>query len=373
VLWGTVLVLGLVVAGILVLKPWQTSTSSAAQPPHPPVPQAGTLFNDVSLIDAKYSISAPTSGDITDGGLVIATTSAHAAKLIGVTVLDNGRPAALHIVDADVLTLHRNQRQAVGIRPGLPSALGRNAGLAPLNGHPATEPGTDAANVILGLHAPNGPGPWHITDITVTYRSGQTLWTQTFSHNLTVCATGQGPCTPVGTASVAAVRGAGQSAPSCAGTTTSWAGGQPVRAWLATDVSSAWQASGGTIALTTSRTAGFSVSTSFGFTVSVGNVFVSAKATFGLTLTHEFQTTRAWQYTLTLPPNTRTSRATVYVYAWIQPATTKVVHHTCDADYTYGTVYAPDEHTDPNRDYCIKLEPSPGRPDLGPTCTSGSS
>jgi len=105
-------------------------------------------------------------------------------------------------------------------------------------------------------------------------------------------------------------------------------------------------------------------------------VFTSVKVSYGVTFTHQFSTSSTWSYQLTLPPNSPTERATVYVYAWVQPVTTettKAQHGTCTNSYAYGTVYAPDKDTDPHRDYCIALEPYPGRPDLGATCHSGAS
>jgi hypothetical protein len=303
----------------------------------------------------------PQNRNITDGGLILSTTSTQTATLTNVELLDNKTPAKLHLVDAEIKTLHTNQRQAVGIRQGLPT---KSTETAPLHNHTVT--GSNSYELVLGLHAPAGTGPWHLTDITVTYRIGAVLQTQTFSHNLTICSTNQNTCKPAGSATVTAAPHS-----TCTSGTTSWASGQPERAWLATNVSSTWQGSSGTISLSTTRTAGYSVSTSADFSVTVNDVFISERATFGVSLTHQYSTSSTWQYALTVPPNAPTERATVYVYAWKQPATTKVQQKNCNTKYTYGTVYAPDAATDPHRDYCIAVEPYPGRPDLGPTCHSG--
>ena len=107
----------------------------------------------------------------------------------------------------------------------------------------------------------------------------------------------------------------------------------------------------------------------FGF-ISAG-VTVTAKKNFGVAVTRSVSTSSTWQYTLTVPANAPTERATVYIYGWALPVTTETITANCSASYSYGTVYAPDANTDPGNDYCIAVETYPGVADLGPTCHSG--
>jgi len=368
-LWGTGLLVVLVAVGVAVTANWPsggTPTKPAAA-----VVQPGTLFHDSSLANARYTIAA-TAGEITDGGLVLSTAAGQDATLTSVEVLDAGKPAALRLVDARVNTFGAKDRRVVGVRSGPPTSLADAAGFAPLHNKALTHTTDRRYELVLGLRTPSGAGPWHVSAITVTYLDGGQPRTQTFGHDLTVCAAAQTPCTPVGTAAIHT----SASGSACAGRTTSWASGPPTRAWLATDLSSDWQGSGGTISWSTSRSASYSISASVGFAFTASDVFTSVKVSYGVTFTHQFSTSSTWSYQLTLPPNSPTERATVYVYAWVQPVTTettKAQHGTCTNSYAYGTVYAPDKDTDPHRDYCIALEPYPGRPDLGATCHSGAS
>lgn len=332
-----------------------------------------------------FAIGAPGNGEITDGGVIFLLTGARSPRLTGVRLLDHRKLSALHLLSAGVLPLTSGLTQVVGVRPGLPSTLGLGGSVSPLPAWvPGGSPNTDY-DLILGLKVPSGTGPFTATGVRLTYLLGSATHSLLLRHDLTICAAADPSCGNFGTADAA-----GKS-PSlmkqtggCSSDTTSWASGKPARAWLATNVHSPyWEGSGGNITLSTTRAATFTMVSSSSYETTLtataqsrfpfvtATVVATAKATYGISLTRSVETTSTWQYTLTVPPNAPTERATVYVYGWVLPVTTEITALNCGASYAYGTVYAPAASTDPGNDYCIAVEPYPGVADLGPACHSG--
>jgi hypothetical protein len=344
---------------------------------------AGVIEN--ASFATNFAISAPGDGEVTDGGLIFRLAGSQSPGLTGIQLLDHQEPSALHLLSAGVLPLGSGLEQAVGIRPGLPSVLGLEGPVSPLQGW---EPGGSASTdyeLILGLKIPAGAGPWTVTGVRLAYTLGSAAHSLVLPHELMVCGTADPSCGEFGTAQAAA------ESPSllkrtggCSSETTSWASGKPVQAWLATDVHSPyWEGSGGNITLSTTRAASFTMVSSASYETTItgtvqgtfpfvtATVVATAKSIYGISLTRSVQTTSTWQYTLTVPPDAPTERATVYVYGWVLPVTTETTAANCSASYSYGTVYAPDASTSPGNDYCIAVEPYPGVADLGPSCHSG--
>lgn len=334
----------------------------------------GHLLLDVQPANS-YTIARPTDGDITDGSVVIKSRSSQKITLLTVELLSHRVPSAMQIAQATVLPLHSDLNRSVGIRVGLPSTLPGEAGQRPLrNQRLGSNP--RAYDILLGLHIPTGSGPWRATDIIVTYRDGAGTQSQELAQNLMVCDRVEPGC---GRAGAAIVDTKIPTPPeSCSGSTT-FVSGSPTRRWLATDLSSNWVGSGGTISFDQARTASFTTTSSSSVQIGGGATFrfgfltlqASVNFTFGVNIAHEVSTTQSWTYSLTVPYDTRTGlRATVYVYAWVLPATTVVSNissGSCHAAYTYGLIYAPDSHT---RQYCVTADPWPGTFDLGPNCIS---
>jgi hypothetical protein len=334
----------------------------------------------------SYEIRAPSSGLITDGGFIFGLASPGAVRLTGVQLLDRKEPSALHLGTVGVLPLGSSVGEAIGLRPGALSALSPANAIEPLAEWSPRGAVTDY-ELLLVISVPKGSGPWAVTGLKITYSLGSVNYYSIFTHELRVCGAAQVSCAAFGTASTEGpslrtlerTGGGG-----CMAGTSSWASGKPVRAWLATNVHSPyWEGSGGNIALSTTRAASFSMQTSDGYQVSASvdagiefgffsaGVTATAQKNFGVALTRTVSTTSSWQYTLTVPANAPTERATVYIYGWALPVTTETISGNCSTSYSYGTVYAPDANTNPGNDYCIAVETYPGVADLGPTCHSG--
>jgi hypothetical protein len=357
----------LLTTAVTVVTVSEESSSGASAVP-------ASSFEDISSGD-DYSITAPPDGDVTDGGLIISLARGQAATLAGIELLDHQGTAPLQLQTATVLPLSDTDL-TVGIRQGQPSLVDPAGNFGSLDGQILTS-GASVYELVLGIHSPAGEGPWKLTNIKLFYRVGSVLYYQVFPHDLTVCGASL-PCGTVGTMSIPArTSPGGWRVYTCDAGTRSWVSGKPVQAWLATNVHSYWEGSGGEITLSYAHTTSFTMAATASLQVKaigvfdflIADVIGTAKASFGLSLTYQTETTSNWQYSVNIPSNALPERLTVYVRGWALPVTTEVYRSNCSASYTYGTVDATDANTsEQNGSYCIGLDVWPGRDDLGPNC-----
>ncbi|WP_157537565.1 hypothetical protein [Kitasatospora azatica] len=369
---GALLAVGLLVVGTAV---WLLAGGWAADPA-----AAEPLLTDASL-GGLFRVSAPGTGDVTDGGLVIRVATGKSLTLLGLTLADGDAPVRLTSAEPQLLPVDADAKQAVGVRQGQPSMLdaGTGAQLRPLAGATVSGKGSGAYEILLALHTPAANGaPWHVSSVTATFRVGSTVRSQTFRHDLTVCAVGnRNPCGDTAGSSTTTVQGHGVV---CDTGMSSQVSGKPVDAWLATDQHSPlWQGSGGQINWSTTHSASFTVTASasadfheeVGFPFKLLDVQVSADQHFGISITSKTTTTTTWAQQVTVPPSAQARRVTVFVKGWALPTTTTTVNRDCSSTSYYGTVYAPANGvstTDGSTDYCLALDTYPGLLDLGPTC-----
>jgi hypothetical protein len=333
----------------------------------------GSVLTDVS-VGSGFNITAPANGQIVDGGLIVTDSGSAPITLLGATLLNGAAPSDLQVAHTYLLPLQSNLHDAVGIRPGIAAALDTVAPLLALSGA-AAKP-SDPEEVVLDLQGPSGTGPWLTSAIMLSYKLGSQVEEQTFAHNLMVCSAGESLCTDIGASTATPTP-----APSgtCHTGLTSWVSGQPVRNWLATNVHSPyWVGSGGNIAFTSRSTATFSITASasvsqeegIGFDFDDIDLSYSMDQEFGISVTKTTSYESDWAETIDVPSNAATAeRLTVYVDAWSMPTTSMQTLANCDVVYSYGTVYAPDQHTTSD-DYCLALDDYPGVADLGASCLS---
>jgi hypothetical protein len=339
------------------------------------------VLTDAS-VGASFSIPTPTKGGLTDGGLIVHAAAGQAVTLTDVTLLDADQPAPVHLAESKVFRLpSADLHQAVGVRPVLPSALNL-ASSTPLAGAVVDADPASRYEILLGLTTSGPAAGGNVTAVKVSYRVGAAAGSQTFSHVLTICGSGDTTCGAAGRMIVED----GKKGPACEARgmadLTTFASGQPTQSWFATNVhSEPWIGSGGSAALSSTETATFSMQASATFEFSEGAGFsykgfevgASAMQTFHIGVSEEVSSSHTWSLTINIPPTSRGARLTVYIHGWAIPATTVTVGSDCGETYTYGTVYAAGNKPGSNEpEACIALDFYPGVPDLGPDCHTPS-
>lgn len=337
-----------------------------------------------ALVDASigtaYKISAPSAGDVTDGGLLVRAAASQSATLDTAKLLFNGTPSPLQATDIEIIPVAATLDDAVGMRQGPPAVMSTAQAMRPLKGQTVDGSAAGDYEILFGIHAPVGGGPWRVNAVEVGYSHDGVAQEQIFTHNLTVCAsTATGDCGPGGSLRVAPQSSSAKvAAASCKTDTKSVVTGKPITAWLASNVHSAWVGSAGaTISLSTTAAAEVTrtSTTSHEYEGGLGLDFNwlslsgSAKKKWETSLAESVSYSSTWTYAEPVPQTiTDAQRATVFILGWQLPVTTTVTRADCQKDYVFGSVYAPAAGTDKNSNTCIALDTYPGIHDLGPRC-----